>query len=70
MLIYTPWNAFDVWLLYSIHIYIYIVQEELIQHPQQQKLYNDQHAKPLKQLEIGDSILESAKDGKWKVIYK
>ena len=24
MLIYTPWNAFDVWLLYSIYIYIYI----------------------------------------------
>ena len=26
MLIYTPWNAFDVWLLHSIYIYIiYII---------------------------------------------
>ena len=24
MLIYTPWNAFDVWLHHSIYIYIYI----------------------------------------------
>ena len=24
MLIYTPWNSFDVWLHHSIYIYIYI----------------------------------------------
>ena len=43
-----------------------IVQEELTQRRQRQKFYFDQHAKPLKQLEAGDSILVSAKDGKWK----
>ena len=24
MLIYTPWNSFDVWLHHSMYIYIYI----------------------------------------------
>ena len=43
-----------------------LVQEELIQCRQHQKFYYDQHAKPLNQLETGDSILVSAQDGKWK----
>ena len=43
-----------------------LVRKELIQRRQQQKYYHDQHAKPLKQLKPGDSVLVSAKDGKWK----
>ena len=43
-----------------------LVQKELVQRRQQQKHYYDQHAKPLKQLKTGDSVLVSAKDGKWK----
>ena len=43
-----------------------VVQKELTQRRQQQKIYYDQHTKPLKQLKTGDSIFVSAKDGKWK----
>ena len=43
-----------------------VVQKELTQCWQQQKIYYDQHTKPLKQLKTGDSILVSAKDDKWK----
>ena len=42
------------------------VEKELIQRRRKQKFYYDQHAKPLKHLKTGDSILVSAKDGKWK----
>ena len=42
------------------------VQKELIQRRRKQKFYYDQHAKPLKHLKTGDSVLVSAKDGKWK----
>ena len=44
-----------------------LVQKELTQHRQKQKEYFDQHTKSLTQLKNGNSILVSAKDGKWKL---
>ena len=40
------------------------VQKELQQHRRQQKLYYHQHTKPLKSLDVGDSVLMTTKDGK------
>ena len=42
------------------------VQEELQKHWRQQKLFYDWHAKPLKSLNVGDSVLMTSKDGRWK----
>ena len=53
-------------LLHPRTINLTTVQKELIQRQRKQKFYYDQHAKPLKHLKTGDSVLVSAKDGKWK----
>ena len=42
------------------------VQKELQKQRCKQKLYYDQTAKPLKSLNMGDSVLMTTKDGKWK----
>ena len=42
------------------------VQEELQKHRRQQKLFYDQHAKPLNSLSVGDSVLMTSKDGRWR----
>ena len=43
-----------------------MVQKELEQRKRLQKYYYDQHAKPLKKLKIGESVMMQTKDGKWK----
>ena len=42
------------------------VQQELQKNRGQQKLFYDRHAKPLKSLNAGDSVLMRSKDGRWK----
>ena len=42
------------------------VQEELQKHRRQQKLFYDRQAKPLKSLSVGDSVLMTSKDGRWR----